>query len=167
MLSQHIFNSSTQCGAILTQHGLSIATAESCTGGGIAYALTEIAGSSAYFNQSFVTYSNQAKQDLLQVEQATLEQHGAVSLPTVKQMARGLYQRTGCDLAVVTSGIAGPGGGSQEKPVGLVCFAWLWQGQTMQVEEQIFAGNRGQVRAMAIEHALHICCELLEKYTAK
>ncbi|WP_017444481.1 CinA family protein [Gayadomonas joobiniege] len=166
MLSQSILNGSTQCGAILTQYGLSIATAESCTGGGIAYALTEIAGSSAYFKQSVVTYSNQAKQDRLQVNAATLQKYGAVSEQTVSEMAMGLYQLSHCDLALVTSGIAGPGGATADKPVGLVHFAWLWQGEQLSLSAEVFSGNRSQVRSNAIEYALNRAHHLLKNYTA-
>ncbi len=158
-----IENQSKKLGAILTQNQLTIATAESCTGGGIAYALTEIAGSSAYFNQSWVTYSNLAKQNELNVSGQTLSQFGAVSEQTVREMVSGCLKKANADLAVVTSGIAGPGGGTESKPVGLVYFAWQFKGCLPVVEHQIFEGGRAQVRQQAVLHALNKSIYLLSE----
>ncbi|WP_410369323.1 CinA family protein [Catenovulum sp. 2E275] len=158
-----IENQSKKLGAILTQNQLTIATAESCTGGGIAYALTDIAGSSAYFNQSFVTYSNLAKQNLLGVSAKTLADYGAVSAQTVSEMVTGCLKNANADIALVTSGIAGPGGGSEQKPVGLVYFGWQIKGTPPIVEHLIFNGSRTQVREQAILHALTKAIKNLEK----
>lgn len=157
-----IENQSKKLGAILTQNQQTIATAESCTGGGIAYAITEIAGSSAYFNQSWVTYSNQAKQSQLNVSAKTLEQFGAVSEQTVTEMVAGCLHNAQADIALVTSGIAGPGGGSADKPVGLVYFAWQLANQPAQVESVVFKGSRSQVRSQAILHSLKQAIKLVE-----
>ncbi|WAJ69788.1 CinA family protein [Catenovulum adriaticum] len=156
-----IENQSKKLGAILTQNQQTIATAESCTGGGIAYALTEIAGSSAYFNQSWVTYSNQAKQSQLNVNAKTLELFGAVSEQTVIEMVAGCLHNAQADIALVTSGIAGPGGGSPDKPVGLVYFAWQLVNQPVKVESIVFKGTRAEVREQAILHSLKQAINLL------
>ena len=116
-LHQEIKTLAAQLGAILTDKRLWITSAESCTGGGVSYALTDTPGSSAYIDRAFVTYSNQAKQDLLGVTEQTLTLYGAVSEQTVLQMAAGACKAAGADISVAVSGIAGPGGGSTEKPV--------------------------------------------------
>lgn len=162
MLWSKIENQSKILGTILTQNQQTIATAESCTGGGIAYALTEIAGSSAYFNQSWVTYSNLSKQSQLGVAAKTLADYGAVSEQTVAEMVTGVYKNTNADLSVVTSGIAGPGGATKDKPVGLVYFAFLYQAKTI-VQKRIFKGDRKSVRDQAILHALNESVTILNK----
>jgi nicotinamide-nucleotide amidase len=111
-------------GQSLRQKGALCATAESCTGGLVAGAITDIAGSSAWFDRGFVTYTNEAKHDLLGVPEAVLREHGAVSEATARAMAEGAVARSLAHLAVAVTGIAGPGGGSDQKPVGTVCFAW-------------------------------------------
>ncbi|MDE2311380.1 MAG: nicotinamide-nucleotide amidohydrolase family protein, partial [Betaproteobacteria bacterium] len=113
-----------QVGGLLKAQGLMLATAESCTGGGVAQAITDVAGSSAWFERGFIAYSNQAKQQMLGVSEATLNQHGAVSEATVREMAAGALQRSGAHVALAVSGIAGPDGGTPDKPVGTVWFAW-------------------------------------------
>lgn len=133
--------------------GWSVACAESCTGGGIAAALTDVAGSSAWFDRGFVTYSNAAKQDMLGVALATLKQHGAVSRATVVEMAQGALTHSAAQLAVAVSGIAGPGGGTPDKPVGTVWLAWATQDAAAAVCEH-FAGDRLAVRAAAVDAAL-------------
>ncbi|WJG08608.1 CinA family protein [Aliiglaciecola sp. LCG003] len=138
-----------------------ISCAESCTGGGLAFAFTSVDGSSNWFERSFVTYSNQAKHELLQVEQTTLDTFGAVSQQTVEQMALGCAKVSKANLAVSISGIAGPNGGSTEKPVGLVWFGFYCQGQITSTS-RIFTGNRHQVRMQAIQFALEqsiLVCE--------
>lgn len=130
-----------------------LATAESCTGGGVAKALTDLPGSSAWFGYGLVTYSNQAKQQLLGVRQTSLQNFGAVSEPVVQEMVAGACRISGADFALATSGVAGPGGGSAAKPVGLVWLAWGNQ------EEQHtlachFNGNRQQIREAATERLL-------------
>lgn len=134
--------------------GWSIVTAESCTGGGLAKALTELEGASAWFESGFVTYSNRAKQILLAVQAQTLERYGAVSQQTVEEMALGALARTQADLSVAVSGIAGPGGGTVEKPVGTVWFAWSKAKGGTSVYSCQFFGERHQVREQAIDVAL-------------
>lgn len=130
-----------------------LCTAESCTGGWIAKALTDIPGSSDVFELGFVTYSNAVKTSQLQVPPIALETHGAVSEQVVRGMATGALELSGADLAVAVSGIAGPGGGSSEKPVGTVWFAWADATETT-ADVQQFDGDRQAVRAQAVEHAL-------------
>lgn len=138
--------------------GKTLATAESCTGGWIAKSLTDVAGSSAAFGCGVVSYSNDAKRDLLGVSAATLDAHGAVSEAVVSEMASGVLQRSGADLAVAVSGIAGPDGGSEEKPVGLVWIAWAERGDnhdpTVQTEKHNLDGDREGVRAGTVILAL-------------
>jgi nicotinamide-nucleotide amidase len=127
-LGRHIFSESGETleqvvGHLLKEAGTTLAVAESCTGGLIAHRLTEVAGSSAYFEQGFITYSNQSKVDLLGVPPELIREHGAVSEPVARAMARGARKRAGVDIAIAVTGIAGPGGGSPEKPVGLVFVA--------------------------------------------
>jgi nicotinamide-nucleotide amidase len=130
------------------------ATAESCTGGWIAKALTDIAGSSAWFERGLVTYSNTAKQDLLGVSADLLVRHGAVSEAVVRQMAEGVLARCPATLVVAVSGVAGPGGGSADKPVGTVWFAWAGIGGPTGSARQRFAGEREAVRRQTVVYAL-------------
>ena len=144
-------------GAELSRRGLTLATAESCTGGWIAKTLTDVAGSSGWFEYGFVTYSNRAKQDLLGVAGDTLRQHGAVSDPTVAEMARGALIRSGANVALAVSGVAGPDGGSPEKPVGTVWIAWAWAdaaGTHGRTHEARFDGDRASVRRQSVTAAL-------------
>lgn len=145
---------------ILQSRNLRLVTAESCTGGGIASALTDLAGSSKWFECGFVTYSNEAKVRYLGVPPAIIEQFGAVSEETVRAMVAGAVNNSLGDLAVAVSGVAGPGGGSEDKPVGTVWFAWG------NAEQQItecchFPGNREQVRALAVVHGIQGLCRWL------
>jgi nicotinamide-nucleotide amidase len=128
-------------------------TAESCTGGWIAKCVTDIAGSSAWLERGFVTYSNAAKQEMLGVASATLAVHGAVSEAVVAEMAAGALAHSHATVAVAVSGIAGPGGGTADKPVGTVCFAWALAGR-VEVATCRFAGDREQVRRDSVVHAL-------------
>ena len=137
------------------QKTIIIALAESCTGGMIATALTDISGSSAVLDRGFVTYSNQAKIDILGVSKATLEQHGAVSEKTARAMVEGtLIAAPMADLALSVTGIAGPGGGGQDKPVGLVHFACQRRDSPQIHAKHIFNGNRNMVRQQAVHTAL-------------
>ena len=140
-------------GEVLRERKASVSCAESCTGGGIAFAFTSVAGSSDWFNQSWVTYSNEAKHAQLGVKHATLDTEGAVSEQTVLEMAQGVSDRSGAEVAVSVSGIAGPGGGSQEKPVGTVWFGFNVYAETLAVK-QVFSGNREEVRYKAICFAI-------------
>jgi nicotinamide-nucleotide amidase len=143
-----------QLGETLLAKGWMLACAESCTGGGIAAALTDVAGSSQWFDRGFVTYSNLAKQEMLGVAQATLENHGAVSEQTVQEMAGGALSRSEAQVSVAVSGIAGPGGGSEEKPVGMVCMAWQVEGQEPVIRTEHFSGDRAAVREQTVLLAL-------------
>lgn len=134
-----------------------VATAESCSGGWVAKAITDIPGSSEVFGYGVVSYSNGAKESLLGVRNQTLLDFGSVSEQTVAEMANGVLRLSGADIAVAVSGVAGPDGGSDEKPVGTVWFAWVVRdGANLQVEtaRQLYAGDRGTIRAATVEHAL-------------
>jgi nicotinamide-nucleotide amidase len=131
-----------QVGGLLKSHGLMLATAESCTGGGVAQAITEVAGSSAWFERGFITYSNLSKQQMLGVRETTLRQHGAVSEATVREMVAGALQHSAAQVSLAVSGIAGPDGGTADKPVGTVWFAWgITNGETYAQRHQL-SGNR-------------------------
>ena len=147
-------------GELLKKKKLTVSTAESCTGGSIAARLTSIAGSSEYFNGSVVAYSNEVKMGLLHVSSETLEQHGAVSEETVIEMVKGAMKALKTDCAVATSGIAGPGGGTAEKPVGLVYIGCYLNGKTT-VKECRFTGNRMENRLHTVETALEMLKERL------
>lgn len=138
----------------LLQANFTMATAESCTGGWVAKVLTDQMGSSAYVVGGLVTYSNEAKQGLLGVTRASLDQHGAVSEPVVREMVAGALQATQADVAVAISGVAGPGGGSADKPVGTVWFAWGGRPGATVARVEHFEGDRDQVRRQAVLFAL-------------
>jgi nicotinamide-nucleotide amidase len=139
--------------AQLLRRGWWLSCAESCTGGGIAAALTDVAGSSAWFDRGFVTYSNAAKQEMLGVSADTLANFGAVSRETAVEMATGALASSGTQLSVAVTGIAGPGGGSEDKPVGTVWIAWASEGGVSAVCE-LFTGDRSEVRAATVDAAL-------------
>jgi len=143
-----------QLAAALLDRSLMLASAESCTGGLIAGALTELAGSSAWFERGLVTYSNQAKMDLLGVPAAILERDGAVSEACAAAMAQGCARTSGADLALSVTGIAGPSGGTPEKPVGTVCFAWSSAIGPARVATRHFEGDRHAVRMQSVSYAL-------------
>ncbi len=148
-------------GEKLTQAGLVATTAESCTGGGVAYAMTEIAGSSLWFDCSFVTYSNDAKIQMLAVDRGLIDKFGAVSEQVAKQMASHAVKHSEADISVAISGIAGPGGGSEEKPVGTVCFSWYNAHGGEKTETYLFVGDRSEVRTQAIRLALSGLIEII------
>lgn len=143
-----------ELGAAMLRHGWQLATAESCTGGWLAQVVTSVAGSSAWFDRGFVTYSNAAKQDMLGVQAATLASCGAVSEATAREMAHGALVHSAAQLAMAITGIAGPGGGTPEKPVGTVCFAWCVSGQPESSTTCRFSGERGQIRSASVAFAL-------------
>lgn len=145
----------------LMSAGMTVVTAESCTGGWVAKVLTDKAGSSAYVVGGLVTYSNDAKQQLLGVTDASLDNHGAVSEPVVREMVAGALATTGAGVAVAISGVAGPGGGSEEKPVGTVWFAWGSGVESTEAVVQHFNGDRDQVRRQAVLFALQGVSEFL------
>ena len=149
----------------LSSSGKTVTTAESCTGGWIAKAITDIPGSSSAFAYGIVSYSNGAKESLLGVQNSTLAEHGAVSSQVVEQMAEGALQLSGADIAVAVSGVAGPDGGTDEKPVGTVCFAWAVRttsGLIVDGEKQCFDGNRNEVRVQTVAQALRGVLDRLE-----
>ena len=140
--------------ALLQQSGLMIACAESCTAGLVSKLLTDQSGSSQWFERGFVTYSNASKQDMLGVQPDTLLKHGAVSLETVSEMALGALKNSKADVSLAISGIAGPDGGTPEKPVGMVCFAWADKEGRHHEEVKRFGGNRDSIRQQAADHAI-------------
>ncbi len=154
-----------QVGAALKSHGLRLVTAESCTGGGVAQLVTDVAGSSAWFDRGFITYSNLSKQQMLDVKSETLNAFGAVSELTVREMVAGALQNSSAQVAVAISGIAGPGGGSEEKPVGTVWFAWGIKHGTTLSSRQLLEGNRAAVRVQAGHIALQGILDLLKQHT--
>lgn len=145
--------------ATLTKQGRAIATAESCTGGWVAKTITDVAGSSAVFGYGIVSYSDAAKVRLLGVPEAVLAEHGAVSEPAVRAMAEGVAELATADFGVAISGIAGPDGGSADKPVGTVWFAWTRRGNRARetiAAKETFSGDRATVRQKSVEHALRV-----------
>ncbi len=144
----------------LQARGWMMATAESCTGGLIAGACTDLSGSSAWIDCGFVTYSNEAKMAMLAVDPALLEQHGAVSEPVAAAMATGALARSRAKAAVAVTGVAGPTGGSKDKPVGTVWFCWNVAGQ-LTTELKRFDGDRAAVRSATVQHALQRLLELV------
>jgi nicotinamide-nucleotide amidase len=140
-------------GARLKRGNETLATAESCTGGWAAQVVTSVAGSSAWFERGFVTYSNEAKQELLGVRAETLRAHGAVSEETAREMARGALERSRATVSVSITGVAGPAGGTPEKPVGTVCFAWA-RGGAVRSETRQFGGDRESIRRQSVILAL-------------
>ncbi len=154
-----------QVGELLKSHGLTLATAESCTGGGVAQAITEVAGSSAWFERGFVTYSNLAKQQMLGVSEATLKQHGAVSEAAVREMVAGALQHSAAQVALAVSGIAGPDGGTADKPVGTVWFAWGIKQGNIHAQRHQLQGSRTEVRVQSVCIALQGVVNLLNQMT--
>ncbi|HEY3588637.1 MAG TPA: nicotinamide-nucleotide amidase [Buttiauxella sp.] len=150
---------SHQVGEALGRLGATVTTAESCTGGWIAKVITDISGSSAWFERGFVTYSNEAKHQMIGVDSGTLEAHGAVSEAVVREMAQGALCAATADYAVAVSGIAGPNGGSEEKPVGTVWFGFASKSEGTVARHQIFKGDRDTVRRQATEYALQTLWE--------
>jgi nicotinamide-nucleotide amidase len=148
------FALASRLGQLLLQRGWTVATAESCTGGLIAGAITDVAGSSGWFERGFVTYSNDAKIEMLGVSARTLAAHGAVSEATAREMVGGALGKAGAALAVAVTGIAGPGGGTPTKPVGLVWLAWAQRDGPTEARAQQFAGDRAAVRAATVRLAL-------------
>ena len=154
-----------EVGALLKSHGLLLVTAESCTGGGVAQAITEVAGSSAWFERGFVIYSNLSKQQMLGVRETTFTQYGAVSEMTVREMVAGALQHSAAQVALAVTGVAGPDGGTADKPVGTVWFAWgIKNGETRAQRYQL-GGNRAAVRAQSVRIALQGVVDLLNRLT--
>ncbi len=141
-------------GMALKAASLRLATAESCTGGWVAKVVTDIEGSSDWFERGFVTYTNDAKCEMLGVSAETLTTHGAVSEATVQEMAQGALQYSHADISLAISGIAGPGGGSVDKPVGTVCLAWAGRDSWQLTRQEVFVGDRRAIRMQAVFAAM-------------
>lgn len=163
MLSTELENLAAQLGRMLSARGIMLATAESCTGGYIGQTVTAVSGSSAWFDRGFITYSNDAKKDLLGVQQSTLARHGAVSAETVREMASGVLKHSKAGLALAVSGIAGPSGGSAEKPVGTVFIGCALRNGVELQHRFLFDGDRQAIRYASVEQALRGACDLLDK----
>lgn len=156
-----------ETGQALKAKGWMLATAESCTGGWVGEIITAVPGSSSWYDRGFITYSNEAKQEMLGVQALTLQQSGAVSEETAREMADGVLLHSHAKISLAISGIAGPAGGSPGKPVGTVCFAWSIRdgaasGRCVKSESRLFPGDRREVRRQAVEHALRGVLALLQ-----
>lgn len=156
-MNQDLFSLAGQLGQVLNNRGDVLVTAESCTGGWIAELVTEVAGSSAWFDRGFVTYSNSAKIEMLGVNPDTLRQYGAVSEQTVLEMVTGALARSHASLAVAVSGIAGPEGGTPAHPVGTVWLAWQRKHQEAVAIKKYFVGDRHQIRGQTVQFAVEEC----------
>ena len=143
-----------QVGAALKSRGLMLATAESCTGGWVGEVVTSVAGSSHWYDRGFITYTNESKQEMLGVSANTLAEYGAVSEQTVREMAAGALKHSRAHITLAISGIAGPGGGSPDKPVGTMCVAWAMRNGVEQSQTMHFQGDRVAVRQQAVVAAL-------------
>lgn len=154
MSASQLLTAAKAVGETLEERGWKLATAESCTGGWVSQALTEIPGSSNWFDCGFVTYSNASKEELLDVPSKTLEQEGAVSRATACAMAIGALTNSHADVSVAITGIAGPDGGTPTKAVGLVWFAWAISPEKISAKKHHFTGNRHEIRAQAVQFAL-------------
>lgn len=160
-MSDEFRSLATETLRLFRSSALKLCTAESCTGGMIAAALTDIAGSSDVFERGFVTYSNEAKSDLLDVPGAMIAEHGAVSEPVALAMAQGALAHSRADVAIAVTGIAGPGGGAADKPVGLVFVAAARRGGIAKAERHVFSGDRSEVRRQTVKAALRLATDAL------
>lgn len=162
-MSSTLFDLAAGLGESLLAKQWQLALAESCTGGGIAKIVTDVPGSSAWFDRGFVTYSNSAKVDMLGVSPATLERVGAVSSETALEMVAGTLKASRADMAFAVTGIAGPDGGSAEKPVGTVYIAWQLRGQAAKCDRRQFHGDRREIRRQVAEFCLRKALQLLQE----
>ena len=153
-MDREIYDLAERVGRALESRGLMMTTSESCTGGWIAEAMTMVPGSSAWFERGFVTYTYISKREMLGVGGDTLERHGAVSEEVVREMAEGAIARSHAQVAVAVSGVAGPSGGTPEKPVGTVCFAWAMRRERVESATRHFEGDRESVRRQSVVFAL-------------
>ncbi len=160
-MTNDIFDLATKVGRALQAQGLLLVTAESCTGGGVSQAITEVAGSTEWFDCGFVTYSNASKTELLDVPAALIAQMGAVSEEVVAAMAKGALASSNAHVALATTGIAGPTGAVPGKPVGTVCFGWT-RGDVTFTERLVFQGDRQAVREQTVRHALQGLLRFIE-----
>ena len=148
-------------GSALARQGLMLASAESCTGGWLGQTITSIAGSSAWYERGFITYTDISKREMLGVSSTTLEQYGAVSEEIAYEMAEGAIARSHAQVSVAVTGIAGPGGGTAKKPVGMICFAWIIKDGLARTETRYFSGSREEIRQQAVAGALQGVIDLL------
>ena len=162
-MTDTVTNQAEQLAKIFLKTSSKLATAESCTGGGLAEILTRLPGSSAWFERGYVTYSNESKHELLSVPSETLEQFGAVSEETARAMAKGAVENSRADYGVAITGIAGPDGGTEDKPVGTVCFAWHKKDEGISAAHIRFEGDRIKVREQACMLAMQGLLDLLQK----
>lgn len=153
---------SQQAGSLLSQKNMKLVTVESCTGGSLAKLVTDVPGSSGWFECGFTTYSNESKTNLVKVPADLIAQQGAVSQKVALAMAKGALEVTAGDVAISTTGIAGPDGGSPEKPVGTVCFGFATKDGVFSTDKQRFSGDREAVRNQSIQHCLECLCRYLE-----
>jgi nicotinamide-nucleotide amidase len=153
-MKQDFYKLAKQVGEILEAKKLMLVTAESCTGGQVAQTVTSVSGSACWFERGFVTYSNEAKQEMLGVKPATIETYGAVSEETAREMAEGALLHSHAQISLAITGIAGPTGGSKEKPVGTVCFAWTGQNLPTTSITKHFIGHRDDIRTQATQFVL-------------
>jgi len=160
MVNDDLLKLSAELGATLKSRGWTLALAESCTGGWVAECITAIAGSSAWFDRGFITYSNAAKIEMLGVTENTLSQHGAVSEQTAREMALGALKHSHASIAAAITGIAGPDGGTQEKPVGTVCFAWAAANGYIKTTTRHLTGDREEVRRVSVKTVLEVLLQL-------
>ena len=156
----------SQVGDRLVSRNESLATAESCTGGWVSMLVTAITGSSAWFDRGFVSYSNEAKQEMLAVDKQIIEIHGAVSEETARSMVQGAIENSNAQVGLSITGIGGPGGGTIDKPVGTVCFGWMVDGQC-DTETCHFSGDRNQVREQSVRHVLTTLLDRLQHGAAR
>jgi nicotinamide-nucleotide amidase len=157
-----LYDLAERAGQTLVRRGFMLVTAESCTGGSIAEAMTSVPGSSDWFERGFVTYTYISKREMVGVRGETLEKHGAVSEQVVREMAVGAIEHSHAQVALAVSGVAGPSGGSPDKPVGTVCFGWAIKDGAEKVETHRFDGDREAVRRASVIHALTVMIELIQ-----
>ena len=160
-MDKELYDLAERVGLTLKGAGLTLATAESCTGGWVGQAVTMIPGSSDWYDRGFIVYTNTSKREMLGVMPETLERFGAVSEPTVREMAQGALDHSRAQIAVAVSGIAGPSGGSADKPVGTVCLAWARVNGSVWAETRRFGGDRDAVRRQAVIRTLERLLELI------
>lgn len=165
-MDSELYRLAIEAGQVLQAGGRMLITAESCTGGWVAEAMTMVPGSSEWFERGFVTYTNLAKHEMLGVRAATLELHGAVSEPTVREMVAGALAHSPGDVALAVSGVAGPSGGTAAKPVGMVCLAWGLRGAEAVAVTRHFPGDREAVRRHSVIAALEGLIETLKAHPA-
>jgi nicotinamide-nucleotide amidase len=161
-MDTELYRLAERVGSVLKKQGLMVATAESCTGGWVAEAITMVPGSSEWFERGFVTYTYISKREMLGVQPETLKEHGAVSEATVREMVAGALANSHAQVALAVSGTAGPGGGTAEKPVGTICFAWATLAGAVRAETVRFEGDRHSVRRQSVVHSLTVLLQLLE-----